>query len=45
MLDSALTLVTLASLFIAGPTVGHAVVSCFNWQNWSVPIQHVAVGI
>lgn len=44
-LDSALTLITLASLFILGPAVGYAVVSCFNWQNWAVPIQHFAVGI
>jgi hypothetical protein len=45
MLDSALTLITLASLFIIGPAVGYAVVSCLNWQNWAVPIQHLAVGI
>lgn len=45
MLDSALTLITLGSLFIIGPAVGYAAVSCFNWQNWAVPIQHLAVGI
>ena len=45
MLDSALTLISLASLFIIGPAVGYAMVSCFNWQNWAVPIQHLAVGI
>jgi len=44
-LDSALTLITLASLFILGPAIGYAVVSCFNWQNWRPPIQHLAVGI
>jgi hypothetical protein len=45
MLDNALTLITLASLFILGPAIGYAVVSCFNWQNWAVSIQHLAVGI
>ena len=45
MLDSALTLISLASLFIIGPAVGYAVVSCFSWQKWPVPIQHLAVGI
>jgi hypothetical protein len=45
MLDSALTLITLASPFIIGPAVGYAMVSCFKWQNWAVPIQHPAVGI
>lgn len=44
-LDSALSLITLASLFIIGPAVGYAVVSCFNWQNWPVPIQHLVLGI
>jgi hypothetical protein len=44
-LDYALTLITLASLFILGPALGHAVVSCFNWQSWSVPIQHLVVGL
>jgi hypothetical protein len=44
-LDSTLTLITLASLFILGPAVGYAVVSCFNWQNWAVPIQHLALEI
>jgi hypothetical protein len=44
-LDSALTLITLASLFILGPALGHAVVSCFDWQNWSVPVQHLVVGL
>jgi hypothetical protein len=43
-LDSALTLITLASLFIIGPAVGHAMVSCFDWQSWRVPIQHLIVG-
>lgn len=45
LLDSALTLITLSSLFILGPAVSHAIVSCFNWQNWSRPVQHLAVGI
>jgi hypothetical protein len=44
-LDSALSLMTLASLFIIGPAVGYAVVSCFNWQNWPLPIQHLVLGI
>ncbi len=44
-LDDALTLMTLASLFIIGPALGHAIVSCFNWQNWSVPIQHLVIGL
>lgn len=44
-LDNALTLITLASLFIIGPTLGHAIVSCLNWQNWSVPVQHLVVGL
>ncbi|HET7889003.1 MAG TPA: hypothetical protein VFL62_22475 [Bradyrhizobium sp.] len=44
-LDHALTLITLASVFILGPAIGYAVVSCFGWQNWPVPIQHLAVGI
>jgi hypothetical protein len=39
-LDNALTLITLASLLILGPAIGYAVISCFGWQNWSVPIQH-----
>jgi hypothetical protein len=44
-LDNAFTLITLASLFLLGPALGRALVSCFNWQNWSLPIQHLAVGI
>jgi hypothetical protein len=44
-LDSALSLITLASLFIIGPAIGYALVSCFNWQNWPVPIQHLVLGI
>lgn len=44
-LNHALTLITLASLFILGPAIGHAVVSCFAWQNWSVPTQHLVVGV
>jgi uncharacterized membrane protein len=43
-LDSALTLITLASLFIIGPAVGHALVSCLDWQSWRVPIQHLIAG-
>lgn len=45
LLDNALTLITLGSLFVLGPALGHAVVSCFEWQNWAVPIQHLVVGI
>jgi hypothetical protein len=44
-IDNALTLMTLASLFILGPAIGRAVVSCFEWPNWSLPIQHLIVGI
>jgi hypothetical protein len=44
-IDSALTLITLASLFILGPALGHAVVSCFNWQKLPVPVQHLIVGL
>jgi hypothetical protein len=43
-LDSALTLITLASLFILGPAVARAVVECFDWQKWSVSAQHLVVG-
>jgi hypothetical protein len=43
-LDNALTLITLASVFILGPAIGYALVSCFNWQNLPVAIQHLAVG-
>ena len=44
-LDSAFSLITLASLFILGPAIGHAIVCCFKWQSWPVPIQHLVVGI
>ena len=45
-LDNALTLITLVSLFVLGPALGRALVACFeNWQGWSLPIQHLAVGI
>ena len=45
-LDNALTLITLVSLFLLGPALGRALVSCFeSWQNWPLPIQHLAVGI
>jgi hypothetical protein len=44
-LDSALSLITLASLFIIGPAIGYALVSCFSWQNCPVPIQHLVLGI
>ena len=44
-LDNALTLITLASVFILGPAIRYALVSCLNWQSWSIPIQHLAVGI
>jgi hypothetical protein len=45
-LDNALTLITLVSLFLLGPALGRALVACFeNWQDWWLPIQHLAVGI
>jgi hypothetical protein len=44
-LDYMLTLITLASLFILGPAIGHALVSCFNWQKLSPPVQHLVVGL
>jgi len=45
-LDNALTLITLVSLFLLGPALGRALVARFdNWQYWSLPIQHLAVGI
>jgi hypothetical protein len=45
-LDDALTLITLASLFLLGPALGRALITCFDsWQSWSQPIQHLAVGI
>ncbi len=45
-LDNALTLITLLSLFLLGPALGRALVARFdNWQDWSLPIQHLAVGI
>jgi hypothetical protein len=45
-LDNALTLITLLSLFLLGPALGRAIIACFhNWQAWSLPIQHLAVGI
>lgn len=46
MLDNALTLITLLSLFLLGPALGRALVACIHgWQDWSLPIQHLAVGI
>jgi hypothetical protein len=44
-IDNALSLITLASVFILGPAIGYALVSCFNWQNLPVSIQHLAVGL
>jgi hypothetical protein len=45
-LNNALTLITLLSLFLLGPTLGRALVACFDsGHNWSLPIQHLAVGI
>ena len=44
-IDNALSLITLASLFILGPAIGYAVISGFRWQSWSVPVQHLAVGV
>ena len=44
--DNALTLITLLSLFLLGPALGRAMVACLHgWQDWSLPIQHLAVGI
>jgi hypothetical protein len=43
-LDNALTLITLASLFILGPALGRVVVSCFDWEKCPVPIRHFLVG-
>jgi hypothetical protein len=44
-LDNAISLITLASLFLLGPALGRALVACFDsWRNWSLPIQHLAVG-
>jgi hypothetical protein len=46
MLDNALTLITLLSLFLLGPALGRALVTCLDgWQDWSLPMQHLAVGI
>ena len=46
ILDNALTLITLLSLFLLGPALGRALVACFpGWQDWSLPIQHLVVGI
>ena len=46
MLDNALSLITLLSLFLLGPAFGRALVACVpNWQDWSLPIQHLVVGI
>ena len=45
-LDNALSLITLLSLFLLGPALGRALVTCFDsWHNWSLPIQHLVVGI
>ena len=44
--DNALTLITLLSLFLLGPALGRAMVACLHgWQDWSLPVQHLAVGI
>jgi hypothetical protein len=45
-LDNALTLITLLSLFLLGPALGRAMIACFSgWQDWWLPIQHLAIGI
>lgn len=45
-LDNAFTLITLLSLFLLGPAVGRAIVASFRyWQHWSLPMQHLAVGL
>jgi len=46
ILDNALTLITLVSLFLLGPALGRALVACLpGWQDWWLPFQHLAVGI
>jgi hypothetical protein len=46
MLDNALTLISLISLFLLGPALGRALVACFaRWQEWPLPLQHLTVGI
>jgi hypothetical protein len=46
LLDNALTLITLLSLFLLGPALGRAMIACFSgWQDWWLPIQHLAIGI
>ena len=45
-LDNALSLITLLSLFLLGPALGRAMIACFSgWQDWWLPIQHLAIGI
>jgi CBS domain containing-hemolysin-like protein len=45
-LDNALSLITLLSLFLVGPALGRALVASFyNWQNWWLPFQHLAIGL
>jgi hypothetical protein len=39
-------LITLLSLFLVGPALGRALVASFyNWQNWWLPFQHLAIGL
>ena len=46
ILDNALSLITLLSLFLLGPALGRALVACVpGWQDWSLAIQHLVVGI
>jgi hypothetical protein len=46
MLYNALSLITLLSLFLLAPAIGRALVARFTgWQDWSLSIQHLAVGI
>ena len=46
ILYHALTLITLLSLFILGPAFGRALFTRIDSsQDWSVPAQHLAVGL
>jgi hypothetical protein len=46
ILDNALSLITLLSLFLLGPALGRALVACVpGWQDWPLAIQHLVVGI
>jgi hypothetical protein len=43
---NALSLITLLSIFFLAPAIGRAMLTrLHSWQQWSQPIQHLAVGI